>query len=120
MRTGPARKRGLAAFAGRRGGSFLSGHASEDKLNLVDAREALAPNGRQFELWHGGGNPPRERPEDGPLNRPELTRPGRLQHWTTVDKVLAGQRYARNAIIVDVMRDHGRGNPAKTTSTLCL
>jgi ATP-dependent DNA helicase RecG len=40
-------------------------------------------------------------------DRLEVTSPGRLQNSMTVDKVLAGQRSARNGIIVDVMRDYG-------------
>jgi ATP-dependent DNA helicase RecG len=40
-------------------------------------------------------------------DRLEVTSPGRLQNSMTLDKVLAGQRSARNGIIVDVMRDYG-------------
>jgi ATP-dependent DNA helicase RecG len=40
-------------------------------------------------------------------DRLEVTSPGRLQNSMTVRKVLAGQRSARNGIIVDVMRDYG-------------
>ena len=40
-------------------------------------------------------------------NRLEVTSPGSLQNAMTVDKMLAGQRSARNPIIVEVMRDYG-------------
>ena len=40
-------------------------------------------------------------------DRLEVTSPGRLQNAMTLDKMLAGQRSARNGIIVDVMRDYG-------------
>ena len=40
-------------------------------------------------------------------DRLEVTSPGALQNSMTVDKMLAGQRSARNPIIVEVMRDYG-------------
>ncbi len=40
-------------------------------------------------------------------DRLEITSPGALQNSMTVDKMLAGQRSARNPIIVEVMRDYG-------------
>ncbi len=40
-------------------------------------------------------------------NRLEIVSPGALQNSMTIDKMLAGQRYARNPIIVEVMRDYG-------------
>jgi ATP-dependent DNA helicase RecG len=41
------------------------------------------------------------------LDRIEITSPGALPNSMTVEKVLAGQRSARNHIIVDVLRDYG-------------
>jgi ATP-dependent DNA helicase RecG len=41
-------------------------------------------------------------------DRLEVTSPGALQNSMTVEKMLAGQRAARNPILVDVMRDYGR------------
>lgn len=40
-------------------------------------------------------------------DRMEIISPGSLQKSMTVGKMLAGQRYTRNAIIMDVMRDYG-------------
>lgn len=40
-------------------------------------------------------------------DRLEVTSPGALQNSMTVDKMLAGQRSARNQTIVDVLRDYG-------------
>ena len=40
-------------------------------------------------------------------NRLEVSSPGALQNSMTVEKMLAGQRSARNPIIVEVMRDYG-------------
>ena len=40
-------------------------------------------------------------------DRLEVTSPGALQNSMTVEKMLAGQRSARNPIIVEVMRDYG-------------
>jgi len=40
-------------------------------------------------------------------DRLEITSPGALQNSMTVEKMLAGQRSARNPIVVDVMRDYG-------------
>ena len=40
-------------------------------------------------------------------DRLEVTSPGSLQNVMTVEKMLAGQRSARNPIIVEVMRDYG-------------
>jgi len=40
-------------------------------------------------------------------DRLEITSPGSLQNSMTVDKMLAGQRSARNPIITEVMRDYG-------------
>ena len=40
-------------------------------------------------------------------DRLEVISPGTLQNSMTVDKMLAGQRSARNPIIVEVMRDYG-------------
>ncbi len=39
--------------------------------------------------------------------RLEILSPGALQNAMTVEKMLAGQRSARNALIVDVLRDYG-------------
>jgi ATP-dependent DNA helicase RecG len=51
------------------------------------------------------------RPSDveiaGYLDRMEITSPGALPNSMTVEKVMAGQRSARNNIIVDVLRDYG-------------
>jgi ATP-dependent DNA helicase RecG len=51
------------------------------------------------------------RPSDmeitGYLDRIEITSPGALPNSMTVEKVMAGQRSARNHIIVDVLRDYG-------------
>lgn len=41
------------------------------------------------------------------LDRMEVISPGALQNAMTVEKMLAGQRSARNAIIVNVLRDYG-------------
>jgi ATP-dependent DNA helicase RecG len=41
------------------------------------------------------------------LDRIEITSPGALPNSMTVEKVMAGQRSARNHIIVDVLRDYG-------------
>lgn len=41
------------------------------------------------------------------LDRLEILSPGRLQNTMTIEKMLAGQRSARNPIIVEVMRDYG-------------
>jgi len=40
-------------------------------------------------------------------DRLTVTSPGALQNGMTVDKMLAGQRSARNPIIVEVLRDYG-------------
>lgn len=40
-------------------------------------------------------------------NRLEIISPGTLQNSMTVEKMLAGQRSARNPIIVEIMRDYG-------------
>lgn len=40
-------------------------------------------------------------------DRLEVTSPGALQNSMTVEKILAGQRSARNSIVVDVLRDYG-------------
>lgn len=40
-------------------------------------------------------------------NRLEVLSPGALQNSMTVEKMLAGQRSARNPLIVEVMRDYG-------------
>ena len=40
-------------------------------------------------------------------DRLEVTSPGGLQNTMTVEKMLAGQRSARNPILVDVLRDYG-------------
>lgn len=40
-------------------------------------------------------------------NRLEVISPGTLQNSMTVEKMLAGQRSARNPIIVEIMRDYG-------------
>ncbi|MEW6220635.1 MAG: ATP-binding protein [Thermodesulfobacteriota bacterium] len=40
-------------------------------------------------------------------NRLEVIRPGPLHNSMTIEKMLAGQRYARNLTIVEVMRDYG-------------
>lgn len=40
-------------------------------------------------------------------DRMEVTSPGTLQNTMTVQKMLAGQRSARNSIIVDILRDYG-------------
>jgi ATP-dependent DNA helicase RecG len=43
----------------------------------------------------------------GYLDRMEITSPGALPNSMTVEKMLAGQRSARNHIIVEVLRDYG-------------
>jgi ATP-dependent DNA helicase RecG len=43
----------------------------------------------------------------GYLDRVEITSPGALPNSMTVEKMMAGQRSARNHIIVDVLRDYG-------------
>lgn len=40
-------------------------------------------------------------------NRLEVISPGTLQNSMTIEKMLAGQRSARNSIIVEIMRDYG-------------
>lgn len=40
-------------------------------------------------------------------DRLEVTSPGALQNSMTIEKMLAGQRSARNPIIMEVMRDYG-------------
>ncbi|NCC61039.1 MAG: transcriptional regulator [Verrucomicrobiae bacterium] len=40
-------------------------------------------------------------------DRLEVISPGGLQNSMTVEKMIAGQRYTRNTIIMDVMRDYG-------------
>ncbi len=40
-------------------------------------------------------------------NRLEIISPGTLQNSMTIEKMLAGQRSARNPIIVEIMRDYG-------------
>lgn len=40
-------------------------------------------------------------------NRLEVISPGNLQNSMTIEKMLAGQRSARNPIIVEIMRDYG-------------
>jgi len=40
-------------------------------------------------------------------NRIEVISPGSLQNPMTVEKMLAGQRYTRNTIIMEIMRDYG-------------
>lgn len=40
-------------------------------------------------------------------DRLEITSPGALQNSMTVEKMLAGQRSARNPVIMEVMRDYG-------------
>lgn len=40
-------------------------------------------------------------------NRLEVISPGALQNSMTIEKMLAGQRSARNPIIVEIMRDYG-------------
>lgn len=41
------------------------------------------------------------------VDRMEVTSPGALQNAMTVDKMLAGQRSARNPIVVSILRDYG-------------
>jgi len=41
-------------------------------------------------------------------NRLEVRSPGALQNAMTVEKMLAGQRSARNPMLVEVMRDYGQ------------
>jgi ATP-dependent DNA helicase RecG len=43
----------------------------------------------------------------GYLDRLEITSPGALPNSMTIEKMLAGQRSARNHIIVEVLRDYG-------------
>lgn len=43
----------------------------------------------------------------GYTDRLEITSPGSLPNSMTVEKVLAGQRSARNTILVEVLRDYG-------------
>jgi ATP-dependent DNA helicase RecG len=43
----------------------------------------------------------------GYLDRLEIISPGSLPNSMTVDKMLAGQRFARNHLIVEVLRDYG-------------
>jgi ATP-dependent DNA helicase RecG len=43
----------------------------------------------------------------GYSNRLEITSPGSLPNSMTIEKMLAGQRSARNNLIVEVMRDYG-------------
>ena len=40
-------------------------------------------------------------------NRVEILSPGALQNTMTVEKMVAGQRSARNPLIVEVLRDYG-------------
>jgi len=40
-------------------------------------------------------------------NRLTVTSPGGLQNGMTITKMLAGQRSARNPILVEVLRDYG-------------
>ena len=40
-------------------------------------------------------------------DRLEIISPGSLQNSMTVEKMIAGQRYTRNAIIMEIMRDYG-------------
>jgi ATP-dependent DNA helicase RecG len=40
-------------------------------------------------------------------DRLEVTSPGALQNSMTIEKMLAGQRSARNPVIMEVMRDYG-------------
>jgi ATP-dependent DNA helicase RecG len=40
-------------------------------------------------------------------DRLEVTSPGALQNSMTIEKMLAGQRSARNPIIIEIMRDYG-------------
>ncbi|MGV6853186.1 MAG: RNA-binding domain-containing protein [bacterium] len=40
-------------------------------------------------------------------DRIEIISPGSLQNSMTIDKMLAGQRYTRNTVIMEVMRDYG-------------
>ncbi|NQU63409.1 MAG: putative DNA binding domain-containing protein [SAR324 cluster bacterium] len=39
-------------------------------------------------------------------DRIEIISPGKLQNSMTIEKILAGQRYTRNAIIMEVLRDY--------------
>lgn len=41
------------------------------------------------------------------IDRLEVTSPAALQNSMTIEKMLAGQRCARNPVIMDVMRDYG-------------
>lgn len=41
------------------------------------------------------------------IDRLEITSPGALQNSMTVEKMLAGQRSARNPVVMEVMRDYG-------------
>ena len=43
----------------------------------------------------------------GYLDRLEMTSPGALTNSMTIEKMLAGQRSARNSILVEVLRDYG-------------
>ena len=40
-------------------------------------------------------------------DRLEITSPGALQNSMTIEKMLAGQRSARNPVVMEVMRDYG-------------
>jgi len=40
-------------------------------------------------------------------DRLEVTSPGALQNSMTIEKMLAGQRSARNPVVMEVMRDYG-------------
>jgi ATP-dependent DNA helicase RecG len=83
----------------------LNGRPSRDKIWFYpfEALRELLINALAHRDW--------TRPSDveisGYLDRIEITSPGALPNSMTVEKVLAGQRSARNHIIVDVLRDYG-------------
>jgi ATP-dependent DNA helicase RecG len=83
----------------------LNGRPSRDKIWFYpfEALRELLINALAHRDW--------TRPSDveisGYLDRIEIISPGALPNSMTVEKVLAGQRSARNHIIVDVLRDYG-------------
>jgi ATP-dependent DNA helicase RecG len=83
----------------------LDGRPSRDKIWLYpfEALRELLINALAHRDW--------TRFQDveiaGYMNRIEITSPGALPNSMTVEKMIAGQRSARNHIIVDVLRDYG-------------
>ena len=103
---------GLLELFMERAQPFLSEESAELVENLRRARRWFYPPDAVREcllnaLAHRDWTRPAEIEVVRYCNRLIVTSPGALQNAMTVAKMLAGQRSARNPIIVEVLRDYG-------------